>query len=341
MLGGEFSGERPVGISGGKSLTTEGTEGHRGFSGTGSAANSNDRHHASGLAFFGAVGEELVGMAVGAERRGVDVLLEDTGGEQLLAVGFDQIQKNLDWKFAVSGSARGEEEQRIFFADRVGFLHFVKQAGGVGELRFEFGANVFSDRVAAVVDAGADGGFEVARASAEVAEHFSYTFFDDALDRAAPSGVEDADGVVPGVDEDDGEAVGGLDGEQQAGGGGDESIAGEGVVGDGVDMVDEVGVDLAECDEGIELRSIGQPGAGVPTCCDLAEEGVAVAFDGGAGGVRGESDIALGASGESVEEPGFGEMGGAEEGWLLLRGLIFFADGGGHGFMVQDGVGRG
>ncbi|MFZ0807427.1 MAG: hypothetical protein WAN03_14630, partial [Candidatus Sulfotelmatobacter sp.] len=82
----------------------------------------------------------------------------------------------------------------------------------VGELRVELDANVFSHFVTAALDAGAYGGLHILRTRGEVAKHLSYTFFYDAFDGAAPSGVEDAYGVVFGIDKNDGEAVGGLNG---------------------------------------------------------------------------------------------------------------------------------
>jgi len=150
----------------------------------------------------------------------------------------------------VARGAGGQEQERIFFADWIGIFYFAKEARPVDELGFELCANFLANLVATALNAWADGGFEVAGAGAEVAEHFSDAFFDDALEGAAPSGVEDADGAMFGVDQDHGEAVGGLNGEQEAGCGGEESVAGWMVGGGGVDAVDDVGVDLAEGDQG-------------------------------------------------------------------------------------------
>lgn len=51
-------------------------------------ADSNRAHHAAGFAFFGAVGEQQLGMAVGAEWGRLDTFLGHSCGEQLLAVRF-------------------------------------------------------------------------------------------------------------------------------------------------------------------------------------------------------------------------------------------------------------
>ena len=103
----------------------------------------------------------------------------------------------------------------------------MEQAGAVFELRFELDANFFSDFVAAAVNPGSNRGFQIAGARAEVAVHFAHTFFNDALDGAAPAGVEDANRVMFGVHQNHRKAIGGLDGEQQAGSGRDESVSTE------------------------------------------------------------------------------------------------------------------
>ena len=55
--------------------------------------------------------------------------------------------------------------------------------------------------------------------------HLAHTFLDDALDRAPPSGVKHAHGAAFGVDQNNGQAVGGLDAEQKAGSRGDQAVA--------------------------------------------------------------------------------------------------------------------
>jgi hypothetical protein len=56
--------------------------------------------------------------------------------------------------------------------------------------------------------------------------------------------VDGGNGAFLGVDEEDGDAIGGLDGEEEAGAVGDGGIAAAGVGGGGVEEVDYVGVEL-------------------------------------------------------------------------------------------------
>lgn len=234
------------------------------------------------------------------------MLRGDSGVEQLAAVGFDEIKEDFFGQdiFAVSGSAGGEEEQRIAFVDFVGLFGFVEEIGGVGELRFEAVADFLSDLIAAVVNAGADGSLNVSRLRSEIAAHFSYTFFNDALHGAAPAGVEDTYCMALGVDQDDGEAVGGLDREQKSRGAGDEAIAGKLMGRDADDAVDEVGMNLAQRNQGPRF-ALGE----------ILDEGCPITFDGAARGIFGESEIARGAGAEGMDEPGeLFQRGGLEDG---------------------------
>src|SRR5579871_4548391 len=68
-------------------------------------------HHAPGLAALGTVGEQQLWMAVGTERRGLDIFLRHSGGDQLLTVRFDEVEEGSlgQHAFAVSGSASGQK----------------------------------------------------------------------------------------------------------------------------------------------------------------------------------------------------------------------------------------
>src|SRR5579872_1807361 len=110
----------------------------------------------------------------------------------------------------------GQKEQGILFAYRIRFLDFTKQVGAVLELRLELGAYLFADLVTAALNAGPNGRFQIARASAEAAMHFAHAFLDNALDCAPPSGMKDADGMSSGIHENHRKAVGGLDCQKQA-----------------------------------------------------------------------------------------------------------------------------
>ena len=65
------------------------------------------------------------------------MLCSNSGGQQLAAVGFHQVEKDFFWQDAVAGSTRRQEEQRILLADRIRILDFVKQFASVFELRLE------------------------------------------------------------------------------------------------------------------------------------------------------------------------------------------------------------
>lgn len=99
--------------------------------------------------------------------------------------------------------------------DRVGLVSrakFVEVGGSVGKLGEELGGDFCADFVAARADAGADSDEKVARVSGEVHLHGADRLRGDAGKGASPSGVDGGDGAFLGVDEKDGDAVGGLDG---------------------------------------------------------------------------------------------------------------------------------
>ncbi len=101
--------------------------------------------------------------------------------------------------------------------------------GSVGKLRKELGGDFGADFVAAGADAWANGGEEVARVGGEVHLHFADGFGRDAGEGAAPAGVDSGDGAFLGVDEEDGDAVGGLDSQEEAGALGDAGVASAGI----------------------------------------------------------------------------------------------------------------
>ena len=118
-----------------------------------------------------------------------------------------------------------QKQQRVLFANRVGFFDFTKQILRISELRFELLAYFRSNVVAAGVNPGADGRFNIFGQRTEAAAHFSHSLFDNALDRAAPTRMEDSHGSLLGVDQNNRQAIGGLDAKENAGRAGDEAIA--------------------------------------------------------------------------------------------------------------------
>ena len=167
-------------------------------------------------------------------------------GQELGAVGFFQVEADVFGRGLVAG---GHHVQPL---DGVGFVagaEFVEPVGGVGELGVELGGDFGADFVAAGADGGADGGEEVGGVGGEVHLHLADGFDDDAGEGAAPAGVDGGYGAFFGVDEEDGDAVGGLDGEEEAGAVGDGGVALAGLARGGVEEMDYVGVDLLEGDE--------------------------------------------------------------------------------------------
>jgi len=79
--------------------------------------------------------------------------------------------------------------------------------------------------------------------------HLADSFDGDAREGAAPSGVDGGYGAVFGVDEEYGDAVRGLDAEEEAGAVGSGGVALAGLVGGCVEEMDDVGMDLLEGDE--------------------------------------------------------------------------------------------
>ena len=162
----------------------------------------------------------------------------------------------------MSGSPSTEKQQRILFANRIGFVDFSEQILSVSELRFELLAHFGSNLVAAGVDSRADHRFNVFGQCAEPTVHFSHSFFHNAFDRPAPTRVKHSDGLLPGIYQDDRKAIGGLDGKENAGCARDEAIANQWLFRKFGHAMNKIGVNLAEGDEwprlltadGTELR---------------------------------------------------------------------------------------
>lgn len=201
-----------------------------------------------------AVAEEEIGVAGGAEVADEDVLGAEADGEELGAIGFFQVEEDVFGRGLV---AWGHHVEPL---DGIGFIagaEFVEPFGGVGELGVELDGNFGADFVTAAADGRADGGEEAGGFGFEVHLHLSDGFDSDAGEGAAPAGVDGGYGAVFGVDEEDGDAVGGLDTEEEAGAVGGGGIAFAGLVGGGAKVMDDVGVDLRKGDE---LEIVGAEG---------------------------------------------------------------------------------
>jgi len=83
--------------------------------------------------------------------------------------------------------------------------------------------------------------------------HFSYSFFDNALDGPAPTRMKHSDGSLLGIYQDDRKAIGGLDGKENVGHAGDEAIADQRFLWQRGNAVNEIGMNLALGNEGPRL----------------------------------------------------------------------------------------
>ena len=111
------------------------------------------------------------------------------------------------------------------------------------------GGDFGADFVAAAADGWADGGEEVGGVGFELHLHPADGFDDDAGESAAPTGMNGGDGALFRVDEENRDAVGGLDAQEEPGTICDGGIASAGFGGCGVEKVNDIGMDLLERDE--------------------------------------------------------------------------------------------
>ena len=163
---------------------------------------------------FFAVAEEEVAAAGGAEVADGDVGGAEAGGEELGAIGFAEVEQDIFGRGLVAG---GHHIEPLNGIGLVASAKFVEPFGGFGELGEELGGDFGADFVAAAADGGADGSEEVGGVGFELHLHFADGFDDDAGESAAPASVDGGDGALFGIDEENGDAVGGLDGEEEVG----------------------------------------------------------------------------------------------------------------------------
>jgi len=193
------------------------------------------------LGAFLAVAEEEVAAAGGTEIADEDVRGAEAGAQELGAIGFAEVEKDVLGRGLVAGGHPVEPLDGIGF---VAGAKFVEPLGGFGELGKKLGGDFGAHFVAAAADGWADGGKEVGGVGFVLHLHFADGLDDDAGEGAAPAGVDGDDGALFRVYEEDGDAVGGLDAEEETRtvGGGGVSLAGFG--GWGVEKMNDVGVDL-------------------------------------------------------------------------------------------------
>ncbi len=210
-----------------------------------------------------AVAEEEVGVAGGAEVADVNIFGEQAGGEELRAIGFAEIEVDVFGRWLVAGRLHVEPLEGIgFFAGE----RLVEIVGGIGELGGELGDEVGGDFVAARADGWADGGEQMRGVTSKFELHAAYGFLGDAGESAAPAGVNGGNGAFFRIDEQDGDTIGGLDGEEEAGAIGGRGIGFAGIRGPLGENVDDIRVNLLERNEieiggaesGLEFAAIGE-----------------------------------------------------------------------------------
>ena len=195
---------------------------------------------------FLAVAEKEVATAGGAEAADEDVCGAQAGAKKLGTIGFAEIEEDVFGGWLMAGGHHVEP------LDGVGFVagaEFVEPLGRLGELGEELAGDFRADFVAAAADGRADRGKEVGRLRFEVHLHLADSLDHNARQGAAPAGVNSGDGTLFGVDEENGDAIGGLDAQEEAravrGGG----IALADLLWPGVEMMNDIGMDLLERDK--------------------------------------------------------------------------------------------
>ena len=176
---------------------------------------------------FATIAEEKICAARGAESGRRNIFGCDSGACENGAIRGDQIEMRAGRGRRVSRRPHREPGQpvRIVVAIFQRVERACKPFAGVRKLCGEFFHNFVAHFVAAAADAWTERGDYVLRAGAKFHLHAAEGFFRDALRGAAPAGMNRGDGALLGVGEQDGNAVGGLDGQQHAGLASDEGVA--------------------------------------------------------------------------------------------------------------------
>ncbi len=202
------------------------------------------------------------------------------------------------------------------------------------------------------MDARTDGCFEVARAAAKPVLHLAYSLHDNPLQRAAPSRVKHPHGTPLGVHQNHRQAICGLDREQKAGSCREQSIARQGIVAGGVNAVgvnavNDIRMNLTQCDDGPQSRVAVAPAFPLADRADFMQEHLSIAFDGALRVVPGEAEVQItlpvcagessDARGKTVDQPGkFAQVLSAENVEFGLLVCFFVGSPSRHGLMLQE-----
>jgi len=160
-------------------------------------------------AFFTIAEEEIARRR--CRGRDEDVGARRPAPRKLAAIGFAEIEEDIFGR----GLWPGHHVEPLDGVGLVAGAEFVKPFGGFGKLGLktggDFGATHSSSRRWK-----ADASEEISGLGFELHLHLADGFDDDALERAAPSGVNCCDGALFRIDEENRDTVGGLDGKEKA-----------------------------------------------------------------------------------------------------------------------------
>src|SRR5579884_2604293 len=171
--------------------------------------------------------EEARRVAGGTALHNFDLRVANTSIFELTPVRRNQIEMKFRCRIAVSRRTLVQKKQRISDMQGVGVEYLVKKLPRVRELRFKFRLYLGTDDIAAAPNTRSDGSAKIRGITAKVPAHLADSLLHDARHGASPPRVEGAHCSEFSIDNQDRHAVGGLDSEQQARGGGDEAIARE------------------------------------------------------------------------------------------------------------------
>ncbi len=131
--------------------------------------------------------------------------------------------------------------------DRIGFVagsRFIKIFGGIGKLRGEFGDEFDANFVAAWTDRRTDRGEQIGGLAAKFLLHAADGFFGNAGKSSAPTRMNCGNGALLGIDEKNGNAIGGLHSEATVGHIRDRCVAMRRFGSGGGKAMDQVGMNL-------------------------------------------------------------------------------------------------
>jgi hypothetical protein len=193
------------------------------------------------LSAFFAITEKKIAPTGGAQIAHKDVFCMEASIEELGAVGLAKIEIDVFGGRLVAGGHHGEPLERVGL---VAGARFVEAFRGVGEPGKESGGDLGAHFVATTADRGAKRGEQIGRLGGEFHLHFSDGFHDDALQSASPARVDGGDSTSSGINEKNGNTIGGLDAEKKTRLICSGSVASTEFGGSGFENVHDIGVKL-------------------------------------------------------------------------------------------------